>query len=59
MDFASNDPELLDWLRWASESGKTPVFVRTVAEAARMACSPNYFLLRPVLVELKQRHPEG
>jgi hypothetical protein len=34
------------------------MFVRTVAEAARMACSPDYVLLRPVLLELKRRHPE-
>jgi hypothetical protein len=30
-----------------------------VAEAARMACSPDYALLRPALLELKRRHPEG
>jgi hypothetical protein len=35
------------------------MFVRTVAKAALMACSPDYVLLRPVLVELKQRHPAG
>jgi hypothetical protein len=52
------DPELIQWLRWASESGSTPMFVRTVAEAARMACSPDYVLLRPVLIELKRRYPE-
>ena len=34
MDSAFIDPELRDWLRWASESGRTPVFVRTVAQAA-------------------------
>jgi hypothetical protein len=27
--------------------GNTPSFVRTVAEAARMACIPDYVLLRP------------
>jgi len=35
------------------------MFVRTVAEAALMACSPDYVLLRPVLVELKRPYPEG
>jgi len=33
------------------------MFVRTVAEAAFMACAPDYILLRPVLVELKRRYP--
>ena len=55
---AHTDPELSHWLRWASESGSTPTFIRTVAEAALMACSPDYILLRPVLVELKRRYPE-
>ena len=31
MDSAHTDPELSQWLRWASERGKTPMFVRTVA----------------------------
>lgn len=56
---AHADPELRDWLRWASESGSTPMFVRTAAEAALIACLPDYALLRPVLVELKQRYPAG
>jgi len=59
MDCANIDLELRDWLRWASESGRTPSFVRTVAEAALMACLPDYALLRPVLLELKWRYPEG
>jgi hypothetical protein len=58
MDPAHTDPELRDWLRWAEEEGKVPAFVRTVAEAARMACIPDYLLLRPVLIELKRQHPE-
>ena len=36
-----------------------PAFVRTVAEAALIACLPDYELLRPVLLELKRRYPEG
>jgi hypothetical protein len=56
---ANTDPELRQWLRWAFECGKVPMFVRTVAEAALLACSPDYALLRPVLLELKRRHPEG
>ncbi len=53
------DPERRDWLRWASESANTPMFVRTVAEAALMACTPDYELLRPVLLVPKRRHPEA
>jgi len=33
------------------------MFVRTVAEATLIACSPDYELLRPVLLELKRRYP--
>ena len=58
MDSARTDPELSHWLRWVSEQCSTPVFVRTVAEAARMACSPDCALLRPVLVEVKGRNHE-
>ena len=56
MDSAFTDPELCHLLRWASESGNTPSFVRRVAEAALLACSPDYVLMRSVLVELKQRY---
>jgi hypothetical protein len=59
MDSANNDIELRGWLRWAAEGGNTPMFVRTVAEAALIACTPDYELLRPVLVELKRRYPQG
>jgi hypothetical protein len=55
---AATDPELRQWLRWASERGNTPAFVRTVAEAPLIACSPDYILMRPVLVELKRGYPE-
>lgn len=58
MDSAYTGPELGGWLRRASEGGRTPMFVRTVAEAARMSCIPDYVLLRPVLVELKRQYPE-
>jgi hypothetical protein len=59
MDSAHTDPELSQWLRWASEQGRTHAFVRMVAKAALMACTPDYVLLRPVLLELKRRYPEG
>jgi hypothetical protein len=55
---ANTDRELRDWLRWAAEEGNAPAFVRKVAEAALIACSPDYALLRPALVELKHQHPE-
>lgn len=59
MDSAFTDPELRDWLNWADDESKVPAFVRTVAKAALIACSPDYELLRPVLVELKRRYPEA
>ena len=33
------------------------MYVRRVTEAARMACLPDHALLRPVLIELRRRHP--
>ena len=59
MDSANSDIELRHWLRWASESGNTPSFVRNLAGAALVACMPDYVLLRPVLLELMRRHPEA
>ena len=59
MDSANTDLEMREWLRWAAEGGNAPMFVRLVAEAALVACSPDYELLRPVLIELKRRYPEG
>ena len=56
---ALDDPELRDWLCWASKGGNVPSFVRKVLEAALLACSPDYALLRPVLLELKRRNTEG
>jgi hypothetical protein len=51
---AATDPELSDWIRWASESGEVPRFDRTVAGAALIADLPHYALLRPVLLKLKR-----
>jgi len=59
MESANTDPELRHWLRWASEGGKVPKFVRTVAEADLIACIPDYELVRPVLLEPKRRYPEA
>jgi hypothetical protein len=53
------DPELSQYLHWASKGGNVPSFVRKVLEAAFFACASDYALLRPVLLELKRQHPEG
>jgi len=61
-DSACTDPELYDWLRWASEGGKVPSFMPTVAEAALLACLPDYAPLRTVedLVKLwESKQPRG
>jgi hypothetical protein len=39
------------------EEGTAPAFVRKISEAALIACSPDYELLRPVLLELRRRNP--
>jgi hypothetical protein len=59
MDSANTAPELSHWLRWASESANTPMFARLIAGAALIACTPDYLLLRPVLIELGRQHPWG
>jgi hypothetical protein len=52
---AGTDPELRSWLRWVSEEGNASDFVRRVADAGCLACWPDYALLPPVLLELKQQ----
>jgi hypothetical protein len=59
MDSAHTDPELRDWLCWASKGGNVPSFVGRVVEAAFFASAGDYALLRPVLLELKRRYPGG
>jgi hypothetical protein len=58
MESANTDLDFRGWLRWAAEGGNTPVSVRRAAEAALIACSPDYAMLRPALLELKRQHPE-
>jgi hypothetical protein len=53
----STDPELTDWLSWASESNEVPSFYKAIAEAAFCADAPNYNLLRPLLLELQRQRP--
>ena len=50
------DIELLPWLRWSEKNGSS--VVRAVVEAAILADIPHYLLLRPVLLKLKEMHPE-
>ena len=58
MHYSGNtDPDLHDWLHWASESGEVPTFVRAIAEAAFLADMQDYSLLHPVLLELKRQTP--
>lgn len=54
---AATDPDLTEWLRWASESGEVPSFVQALVEAAFLADLWNYALLRPALLKLKRKHP--
>jgi hypothetical protein len=56
---SSTGPELRSWLRWASEEGIASDFVHWVADAGCLACWPDYALLPPVLLELKQQYHEG
>ena len=55
---ASTDPELRNWLSWASESAEVSNFIRAIAKAAFLADSLNYAVLRPVLLELKRQRPD-
>jgi hypothetical protein len=41
---ANTDPELTDWLRWASESDEATTFLRAIAEAAFLADMADYSL---------------
>jgi len=56
---ALDDPELAQWLQWAAGGRNVPSFVGRIVEAAAYACAGDYVLLRPVLIELKRRHPAG
>ncbi len=56
---ALDDPELARCLQGAARGGNVPSFVRTLVEAAIYACTSDYVLLQPVLIELRRRHPEA
>ena len=51
VESACTDTELGGWLRYEEEQGSS--FMRAVAEAAFLAHTPSYILLRPVLLKLK------
>ena len=51
------DDELRDWMEWGAANG--PCFARALAEAVSLADLQAYALLRPVLLELKVKYPQG
>lgn len=56
---AANDSEMYDWLTNASDPARgAGSFVRAIANAAQCADSENYALLRPALLQLKEKYPE-
>jgi hypothetical protein len=56
---AATNRELYEWLRRTAESGNVSAFLRRVAGADLITCSPDYEMRRPVLLGLKWRYPEG
>lgn len=50
----NDDPELLEWLAKANQTGGG--FVSSFARAALVADDSNYALLRPVLLELRKKY---
>jgi hypothetical protein len=55
-DSAHTDPELRGWLRWASESGRVPTFVRTIAEAALVAFRADAAFAKPEIYDALEEH---
>jgi len=56
-DSAYTDTELGGWLRFEQEHGGS--FMRAIAEAAFLADTSSYILLRPILVKLKGLYPDS
>ena len=56
MDSPHTEPELRDWLRWASESGRVPTFVRTIAEAALVAFRADAAFAKPEIYDALEEH---
>ena len=60
MIIAHEDPELLDWLHGIINNTPTRPgdFLRSLAEAALRADWQNYPLMRPFLLEMKEKYPQ-
>ncbi len=56
MDSPHTDPELRDWLRWASESGRVPTVVQTIAEAALVAFRADAACAKPEIYDALEEH---
>jgi hypothetical protein len=52
----TDDPELLEWLSKACQDGGG--FISSIARAALVADAQNYFLIRPVIVQLRHKYPK-
>jgi len=52
---AFDDNELNDWLMEVIEESSGQ-FLPALAEAAVVACAEDYFLVRPVLIDLKRKY---
>jgi len=52
----NDDPELLEWLDNASR--KAGSFLSSLAFAALYADFENYPILRPVIVEMREKYPQ-
>lgn len=52
---AFDDTELNEWLMQAIEESSGQ-FLPALAEAAVVACAEDYFLVRPVLIDLKRKY---
>jgi hypothetical protein len=56
-DSSCTDTELGGWLRFEEEHGSN--FMRAIADAAFLAYTPSYVLLRPTLLRLKEANPRA
>jgi hypothetical protein len=51
----TDDPELLEWLAKANQSGGG--FISALARAALVADETNYPIIRPVIVAMRAKYP--
>jgi len=52
----TDDPELLEWLANAHQRGGG--FVSSLAAAALRADPENYLLIRPLVLQMREKYPE-